>query len=262
MSAKKRKKLAALVTVVLILAIGILGLLKIPGLWTEISFYWYDHTETELKVKAYAEEKGIFYSKYPQSLIELLERNPETEDFVLNYPFRDEAALEVFSYDLSAGVPLMMQWDKRWGYEKYGSDVVGITGCGPVCLAMAGYYVTGDESFNPSDMVEFAKQNGYYSSGNGSSWTLISEGGVKLGLKVTEIPLVKKKIMNHLEAGNPIICAMGKGDFTTSGHFIVLVGEEDGMLRVNDPNSRANSEKLWKFEDIESQFRNLWVIRK
>ena len=262
MSAKKKKKLAALVTVVLILAIGILGLLKIPGLWTEISFYWYDHTETELKVKAYAEEKGIFYSKYPQSLIELLERNPETEDFVLNYPFRDEAALEVFSYDLSAGVPLMMQWDKRWGYEKYGSDVVGITGCGPVCLAMAGYYVTGDESFNPSDMVEFAKQNGYYSSGNGSSWTLISEGGVKLGLKVTEIPLVKKKIMNHLEAGNPIICAMGKGDFTTSGHYIVLVGTEDGLIRVNDPNSYANSEKLWSYEQMESQFRNLWVIEK
>lgn len=262
MSAKKRKKLATLVTVVLILAIGILGLLKIPGLWTEISFYWYDHTETELKVKAYAEEKGIFYSKYPQSLIDLLERNPETEDFVLNYPFRDEAALEVFSYDLSEGVPLMMQWDKRWGYEKYGSDVVGITGCGPVCLAMAGYYVTGDESFNPADMVEFAKQNGYYSSGNGSSWTLISEGGVKLGLKVTEIPLVKKKIMNHLEAGNPIICAMGKGDFTTSGHYIVLVGTEDGLIRVNDPNSYANSEKLWSYEQMESQFRNLWVIEK
>ena len=262
MSAKKKKKLAALVTVVLILAIGILGLLKIPGLWTEISFYWYDHTETELKVKAYAEEKGIFYSKYPQSLIELLERNPETEDFVLNYPFRDEAALEVFSYDLSAGVPLMMQWDKRWGYEKYGSDVVGITGCGPVCLAMAGYYVTGDESFNPSDMVEFAKQNGYYSSGNGSSWTLISEGGVKLGLRVTEIPLVKKKIMNHLEAGNPIICAMGKGDVSTSGHYIVLVGTEDGLIRINDPNSYANSEKLWSYEQMESQFRNLWVIEK
>ena len=262
MSARKRKKLATLVTVVLILAIAILGLLKIPGLWTEISFYWYDHTETELKVKAYAEEKGIFYSKYPQSLIDLLERNPETEDFVLNYPFRDEAALEVFSYDLSEGVPLMMQWDQRWGYEKYGSDVVGITGCGPVCLAMAGYYVTGDESFNPFSMVEFAKQNGYYSSGNGSSWTLISEGGVKLGLKVTEIPLVKKKIMNHLEAGNPIICAMGKGDFTTTGHYIVLVGVEDGMIRVNDPNSYANSEKLWSYEQMESQFRNLWVIEK
>ena len=260
--AEKKARWKILLTVTLILLIAALGLWKIPGLWTEVSFYWYDHTETELKIKAYAEEKGIFYSKYPQSLIELLERNPETEDFVLNYPFREELAVETFAYDRSEGVPLMMQWDPRWGYEKYGSDVVGITGCGPVCLAMAGYYVTGDESFNPSDMVAFAKQNGYYSSGNGSSWTLISEGGVKLGLQVTEIPLVKKKIMNHLEAGNPIICAMGKGDFTTSGHYIVLVGMQDGLIRVNDPNSYANSEKLWSYEQMESQFRNLWVIEQ
>ena len=262
MSGKKKNRIGIALTVVLVLAIGIIGLIKIPGLWTEISFYWYDHTETELKVKAYAEEMGIFYSEYPRSLIELLERNPETEDFVLNYPFRKEIAAEAFSYDRSEGVPLMMQWDMRWGYEKYGSDVLGITGCGPVCLAMVGYYLTGDDGFNPGAMAEFAGKNGYYAPGSGSSWTLISEGGVKLGLKVTEIPLVKKKIMNHLEAGNPIICAMGKGDFTSSGHYIVLVGTEDGLIRVNDPNSYANSEKLWSYEQMESQFRNLWVIEQ
>ena len=261
MTAKKRARWKILITVVLMVLIAVLGLVKIPGLWTEVSFYWYDHTETELKVKAYAEEMGIFYAEYPQSLIELLERNPETEDFVLNYPFRDEVVQEAFSYDRSAGVPLMMQWDRRWGYLKYGSDVVGITGCGPVCLAMAGYYVTGDETFHPANMVEFARKNGYYSPGNGSSWTLISEGGVTLGLQVTEIPLVKKKIMDNLAAGNPIICAMGKGDFSSSGHYIVLVGTENGLIRVNDPNSYANSEKLWSYEEMENQFRNLWVIQ-
>ena len=257
----RKNKGAVLLTVALILVISIVGVLKFPGLWTEISFYWYDHTETELKVKAYAEEQGIFYSEYPQSLIDLLERNPETEEFVLNYPFREEVAVEAFSYDRSEGVPLMMQWDQRWGYEKYGSDVVGITGCGPVCLAMAGYYVTGEDTFHPSKMVDFAARGGYYSPGNGSSWTLISEGGVELGLQVTEIPLVKKKILGYLEAGDPIICAMGKGDFTTSGHYIVLVGTEDGLIRVNDPNSYANSQKLWSYEQLENQFRNLWVIQ-
>ena len=260
MTAKRKRKWGLRLTLALALVIAVTGAAKLPALWTELTFYWYDRTETELKVKAYAEEKGIFYAEYPQSMIDLLERNPETEDFVLNYPFRDEVAAEAFAYDRSEGVPLMMQWDKRWGYLKYGSDVVGITGCGPVCLAMAGYYVTGDETFNPANMVEFAKNGGYYSPGSGSSWTLISQGGVELGLEVTEIPLVKKKIMDALAAGNPIICAMGKGDFTTSGHYIVLVGVENGMIRVNDPNSYANSERLWSYEEMESQFRNLWVI--
>lgn len=258
---KKKRLIALLATMLMVLIIGIAGIFRFSGLYQEITFYWTERTETELKVKKYAEEKGIFYSEYPESLIELLERNPETEAFVLNYPFRDEVELTAFEYDLSEGVPLMMQWDPRWGYLKYGSDVVGITGCGPVCLAMAGYYVTGDEAFSPDKMVEFAAKNGYYSPGNGSSWTLISEGGVELGLDVTEIPLVKKRITDNLEVGNPIICAMGKGDFTTSGHYIVLVGIEDGKFRVNDPNSYENSERLWSYEEIEDQIRNLWVIR-
>ena len=231
-------------------------------LWQEVTFYFTEHTETELKVKKFAEENGTFYGKYPRSLIDLLERNPETEKFVLEYPFREEQEPSAFQYDLSAGVPLMMQWDQRWGYTGYGSDMMAITGCGPMCLAMAGYYVTGgDEAFHPEKIAAFAERNGYYSKGNGSSWTLISEGGVSLGLDVTEIPLVKKRIMDNLEVGNPIICSMRAGDFTTSGHYIVLVGCEDGMIRVNDPNSYANSEKLWSYEQIEGQIRNLWVIR-
>lgn len=258
---QKRRLVALLATVFMILLIGIGGILRFSGLWREVSFYWTERTETELKVKAFAEEKGIFYSEYPKSLIELLERNPETATFVLNYPFREDLEIDLSEYDLSEGVPLMMQWDVRWGYLKYGSDVVGITGCGPLCLAMAGYYVTGDDSFSPDNIVQFAAENGYYSPGNGSSWTLISEGGVKLGLDVTEIPLVKKRITDNLEVGNPIICAMGPGDFTTSGHYIVMVGAVDGLIKINDPNSYANSAKLWTYEQIESQIRNLWVIR-
>ena len=231
-------------------------------LWKEATFYLHEHTETELKVKKYAEENGTYYGLYPRSLIELLERNPETEEFVLEYPFREELEAAPFTYDLSEGVPLMMQWDQRWGYEHYGSDVVGITGCGPVCLAMAGYYVTGgDERFHPVKMAAFAEENGYYAKGNGSSWTLISEGGIKLGLDVTEIPLVKKRIMDNLEVDNPIICSMRAGDFTTTGHYIVLVGAQDGLIRVNDPNSYRNSETLWSYEQLEGQIRNLWVIR-
>ena len=235
---------------------------KVKLLWQEATFYLHEHTETELKIKKYAEENGTFYGLYPRSLIDLLERNPETEEFVLEYPFREEQTQEPFAYDLTEGVPLMMQWDKRWGYEKYGSDMAAITACGPMCLSMAGYYVTdGDDRFHPEKIMEFAEENGYYSKGNGSSWTLISEGGVKLGLDVTEIPLVKKRVMDNLEVDNPIICSMRAGDFTTTGHYIVLVGAEDGMIRVNDPNSHINSGKLWSYEQIEGQIRNLWVIR-
>ena len=262
MSKNKKWCSGCAVTILAAVLICVLSAGKLVDLYRDISFYWQEHTEAEWQVKAYADEMGISYSEYPESLIDLLERNPETESFVLNYPFREDGAAFDLDVDLTQGTPLFMQWDTRWGYMKYGSDVVGITGCGPVCLAMAGYYVTGgDEAFAPDKIIDFAWENGYYEEGYGSAWTLISEGGVKLGLDVTEIPLVKQRIKDNLEVDNPIICSMRAGDFTTKGHYIVLTGWEDGKIRINDPNSRVNSDKLWTYEEIEGQIRNLWVIR-
>ena len=220
-------------------------------------------TEAEITVHAYAQENDLRYSDYPDSLILLLERNPETTTFVLEYPLKKDRQPEIdlSEYAQSDAVPLFLQWDQRWGYQRYGDDVAGITGCGPLCLSMAAFYLTGSEEFAPDKMLSYAAKNGYYASGYGSSWTLISEGAAKLGFDVTELPLVKSRIFDNLKVGNPIICVMGPGDFTSTGHFIVMTGCEDGMIRVNDPNSVENSQTLWRYEDIEGQIRNLWVIR-
>lgn len=215
-------------------------------------------------IQAFAQANDLSAEDYPESVVALLERNPETMDFVLNYPmeYGKDHAVDLSEYESSESVPLFLQWDKRWGYIDYGSDVAGITGCGPVCLAMVGYYLTGDKSFSPDKVLQFALDNGYCVPGNGTSWTLISEGGVRLGLDVTEIPLDEDRMVRNLQVDNPIICVMGPGAFTTSGHYIVLTGWEDGKFRVNDPNSRGNSERLWSYDEIQDQIRNIWVIRK
>ena len=114
---------------------------------------------------------------------------------------------------------------------------------------------------NPKDVAAFAQDNGYYARGYGSSWTLISQGSAQLGLEAQELPLVKKKITTALEEGHPVILALGAGDFTTTGHYIVLTGLENGFFRVNDPNSRDRSAKLWSYDQLEPQIRNIWAIR-
>lgn len=257
---KLKKKTALAAAVLLVVLIAVLGAKPAWYFVQDLTFSWKERSETEWKVKAYAEEHGAHFADYPQSLIELLERNPETEAFVLGYPFREEGTVDLTDYETGNAVPLFLQWDPNWGYEKYGRDFLAVTGCGPTCLAMAGYYLTGDENMTPDKIAGFAQRNGYYEAGYGSSWTLISEGAEKLGLKATELPLVKKKMVNALEAGNPVILAMGPGDFTTAGHYIVLTGVEDGKFRVNDPNSRENSQRLWSYEEIEGQIRNIWAI--
>jgi len=257
----KKKRLLFLLPVLLILAWPIYQLGT--ALTRELSFWIGSPTPAEVTVHAYAAEKNIAYSDYPFSLIQLLDRNPEAEAFVLEYPLKKDLPQEVDldSYRSSDAVPLFLQWDQRWGYLHYGSDVAGITGCGPLCLSMAAFYLTGSDDYAPDKMLSFAAEEGYYAAGYGSSWTLISEGAAKLGFDVTELPLVKGRIFSNLEAGNPVICVMGPGDFTTTGHFVVMTGLEDGYIRINDPNSIANSQKLWRYEDIEGQIRNLWAIR-
>ena len=239
----------------------ILSLLLVLCLMTGCAYF--PKTETEKKVYAYAKENGLSYREYPQSLIHLLERNPETEKFVLEYPVAKDAVPVIDLEDQlhTGSVPLFLQWDQRWGYMQYGSDVAGLTACGPVALSMAAVYLTGDAKYSPDEMIRFAIENKYYVSGSGSSWTLISEGGVKLGFDVTELPLDKNRIRKNLEVGNPIVFVVGPGIFTTTGHFLVMTGWEDGKIRINDPNSIANSEKLWTYEEIQDQIRNLWAIR-
>ena len=202
---------------------------------------------------------------YPltESLLEFLEKNPEAKDFVMNYPLKKDLKpnIDLSNHLNSQNVPLLIQWDERWGYMEYAGELMGLSGCGPTCLSMVCIHLLNDARYTPRYIAEFATENGYSVSGNGSAWTLISEGGRKLGLDVTEIPLVERRIIQNLEIGNPIICVVGPGFFTTTGHYIVMTGYSDGYVKINDPNSPNRSAQMWKLTEVMEQIRNLWVCR-
>lgn len=208
------------------------------------------------------EERRLEEDEIPPQLLALYERNPDAYEYVRAFPEESGMEHEIELTKESGGgeVPLLMQWDKRWGYAQYAGDYFGLTGCGPTCLSMVALYLTGDASMNPQWMGEYATQNGYAAWNNGTQWALFSEGCDALGLKSSELPLSESDIARELESGNPIVCIMGPGDFTTTGHFIVLTGLEDGEYCVNDPNSYQNSKKTWTYDELEGQIRNLWAF--
>lgn len=214
-------------------------------------------------LEAFMKAHNLSRADYPKSILELLEKNPETEEFVLHYPleYGKDQDVDMSEFEDVQGVPLFLQWDRRWGYMDYGNNVAGINGCGPTVLAMAAWYLTGDRDMTPAYMLEFAKENGYCTWDQGSEWSLISQGGPKLGLDVVEITPEEYRVRENLEVGNLVVCVVGPGTFTTTGHFILITGEENGRLRINDPNSRSNSEKLWKFSEFRDEILNIWVLR-
>ena len=215
-------------------------------------------------VHKFAHLNNLSVDQWPQEMIELLKRNPETEEFVLNYPLLKDQKFEIdlSDYDYDNEVPHFLQWDKRWGYTSYGYNNIGIAGCGPTCLSMVYIYLTGDTSMNPKEMAEFSTDYGYCEPGNGSAWALIFEGGEILGLDVEEVGLDEDLIAYHLEEGRPVIAIMGPGDFTQGGHFIVMTDYINGQIKVNDPNSNIRTEKRWNYDDIEDQIQGLWAFSK
>ena len=193
------------------------------------------------------------------TLRELLENNPETADFIKNYPdMKDNPPAESVG-DMTKGViPHLLQWDERWGYQTYGDNMIAVNGCGPTALSMVAAGLTGDNTITPYKVAGFAAEQGYYAGKSGTSWSLMTEGAQQFGIRGEELGLSREEVFSALENGQPIICSMRPGDFTTTGHFIVLVGTKDGKIRVNDPNSLKRSEKLWDYETLEYQINNLW----
>ncbi len=208
---------------------------------------------------------GSHPDEYPEFLRSFLESTPEAAEFVYHYPeYKDRKAEAVdISGEYKEGeIPLFIQWDRRWGYEIYGDDLMALSGCGPVCLSMVYVGLTGDTAMDPKAMAGFASDNGYYLEGVGTSWELMSSGAERLGLSWSNPALSKNTVFAELDAGHPLICSMQPGDFTTTGHFIVIYGREGDKLLVHDPNSPMRSIKQWPYEQVEGQIKNIWAYTR
>lgn len=221
-----------------------------------------EDTSPEGIFQAFLKEHNLTKDDYTETMIENYALYPECREFILNYPLEKdkEHTPDISWADRSNGVPLFMQFDARWGYTHYGWTVGGISGCGPTCLSMVAYYLTGDTKYTPAYMMEFSTEDGHVGQNGGTQWTLFSRGAKNLGFNVEELPLLENVLVNRLEKGIPVVLSVGPGDFTENGHYIVLVGYKDGKIKVNDPFSKANSEKEYTYAQLEPQIRNLWAI--
>lgn len=203
--------------------------------------------------------------EYPTEILDLLIKNPETMDFVSNYLNRQdyEESIDISDDYKKGQIPLFLQWNKRWGYRQYGDNIIAINGCGPVCLSMVAVGLTGDTTLNPKVIADYSQKEGFYENEAGTSWLLMSKGAKRFGLKSSEIILDAGAITKELKNGRPIIASVGPGDFTTTGHFIVLRGiTSDGKALIHDPNSIEISSKEWDLKLVMSQVRNLWSFSK
>ncbi len=197
----------------------------------------------------------------PEALQVFAEKYPEAAGFVRDYPahYRDHPSKDVSGEVKKGVVPLFIQWDERWGYEDYGGNYLAVNGCGPTCLSMVVCGLTGETDTNPYAVACYSEAQGYYTPGSGTSWSLMTQGAAHYGLDAERVTVSADAITDALAQGRVIIASMKPGDFTYTGHFIVLTGlDRDGRVRVNDSNSRVNSAKSWDAQVLVDQMKAAW----
>lgn len=199
-------------------------------------------------------------SQYSDQLLEALANNPEMADFAAGWldTHKDEE-VSLTKEELAEEYPLFLQWDSRWGYHRYGTEsVIGLSGCGPTCVSMMLYYLTGNASLTPDVIADYSMEQGYYVEGSGTSWSLMTGIADRYDVQVSQLSLSEDSMKSVLEDGGVIICALRPGDFTAMGHFILIYGYGEDGFYVNDPNCVARSRQHWSYEKLAGQIKNLW----
>lgn len=227
--------------------------------------YSMEEIQTRLKNLAdrYPEFQTIYdhMDQYPEALLNNLCCNPNMLDFALGYQENYDTTSGTLEASELDGIPLFIQWDKRWGYDAYGNDVIGLSGCGPTCLSMIVIGLTKNQEATPDKLADYATEHGYYEQNSGTKWSFMDEVATVYGVQGYYIYLSKDNMQEELSQGHPLVCAMRSGDFTSQGHFIVIAGMEGDKFLVHDPNSIERSQQLWDYDTLQYQISAIWAFK-
>ncbi len=159
--------------------------------------------------------------------------------------------------EASAGIPMLFQWDERWGFLPYANDVCGISGDAPTVLSMLAIGLTGNTSATPKAMISLANEEGILEDGKPTD-DFITWGGMKCGVYAEEIRANEDDIKYCLNTGYPVTLRLGPSVFSSTEHFVIIVSYNSEGYRIYDPMSRENSEKIWKFSDFSAAITGIW----
>lgn len=165
------------------------------------------------------------------------------------------------------------QTDKKWGSLRYAvqgeSSTIKSAGCGPTAVADVLSAIV-SPYIDPVTCAAWALQHGYKAKGGGSYYTYPAAQGAEYGVTVRRLNTanvygstgssVHKEALAALQAENWLIACMGKGLWTSSGHYIVAYGYRDGMVYINDPASSSAARACNKWDTFRAQVKYYWAV--
>lgn len=168
-----------------------------------------------------------------------------------------------------------MQTDKKWKNVDYSTKgentTIGASGCGPTCMAMV-IATWVDSNVTPVTTCAWSLEHGYKAKNQGTYYTYFKPQGEVYNIKAYQLTPSNiygktdsdyhEKAKAEVERGNFVIACMGKGRWTSSGHFVLWYGNEKNSVLLNDPASTAKNRNKASFDYFKSQVKYYFVCEK
>lgn len=165
-----------------------------------------------------------------------------------------------------------LQTDAKWKDKPYRtngeSSTIGSAGCGPTCAAMV-IATVANKKVTPVETSKWSMKHGYKALNQGTYYSYFKAQFAEYGITCAQLNTANlygkssadthKQAFDLLKQGYYIIACMGKGNWTSSGHF-VLVWWEDGKVRINDPASTRDDRVNGDLSLFKSQVKYYWSV--
>ena len=165
------------------------------------------------------------------------------------------------------------QNDSKWGGLSYAVDgersTVKSAGCGPTSLADVLASIV-SPYIDPVTLASWARYHNYKIKNCGTSYSFFVPCAKAFGVTVRRLNTANvygltwsgthAQALAELQKGNWLIACMGKGNWTSSGHYIVVYGYDNGYVYINDPASTAAKRAKNTWELFKSQVKYYWSV--
>lgn len=166
-----------------------------------------------------------------------------------------------------------LQTDPRWKAHNYSAKgeqkTIGSSGCGVAVSAMVIASLK-DPSVTPAATALWSMSHGYKALNQGTYYSYFvpqfSAYGIhcdrlnQLNLYGKTVSADHEKALLALKSGDWVIACMGKGNWTNTGHFILLYRFENGFVYINDPASTKETRTKNTWDLFAKQVKYMWVV--
>lgn len=168
-----------------------------------------------------------------------------------------------------------LQTDPRWGSLDYSAPgektTIRASGCGPTAMAMV-LATWADPSVTPATECAWALRHGYKAPHSGTYYGYFVPAGARYDLKVYRLNLSNiygndrsayhALAKDALDRGDLVIACMGKGNWTSSGHYVLVWKIDGNTIYINDPASTLSRRTRGSYALFKQQVKYYWIIEK